>query len=88
MTELSMPELSMPELSELFAEVAPDIQRAIRDLGWHDPDARPDRRDPRDARGRRPDRPGAQTGSGKTGAFGIPLVEAIDTGARRRPRRS
>ncbi len=68
----------MSELSELFAEVAPDIQRAIRDLGWHTPTpvqtaAIPKMRAGGDLIVR------AQTGSGKTGAFGIPLVEAIDT---------
>ena len=68
----------MPELSELFAEVAPDIQRAIRDLGWHTPTpvqtaAIPKMRAGGDLIVR------AQTGSGKTGAFGIPLVEAIET---------
>ncbi len=68
----------MTELSELFAEVAPDIQRAIRDLGWHAPTpvqaaAIPRMRAGGDLIVR------AQTGSGKTGAFGIPLVEAIDT---------
>ncbi len=73
-----MTELPMPELSELFAEVAPDIQRAIRDLGWHTPTpvqtaAIPKMRAGGDLIVR------AQTGSGKTGAFGIPLVEAIDT---------
>ena len=73
-----MTERFMPELSELFAEVAPDIQRAIRDLGWHTPTpvqtaAIPKMRAGGDLIVR------AQTGSGKTGAFGIPLVEAIDT---------
>jgi ATP-dependent RNA helicase DeaD len=68
----------MTELAELFAEVAPDIQRAIRDLGWHTPTpvqtaAIPRMRAGGDLIVR------AQTGSGKTGAFGIPLVEAIDT---------
>ena len=68
----------MTELSALFAEVAPDIQRAIRDLGWHAPTpvqaaAIPRMRAGGDLIVR------AQTGSGKTGAFGIPLVEAIDT---------
>ena len=68
----------MTELSELFAEVAPDIQRAIRDLGWHTPTPVQTAAIPRMRAG------GdlivqAQTGSGKTGAFGIPLVEAVDT---------
>ncbi|MFO0691322.1 MAG: DEAD/DEAH box helicase [Myxococcota bacterium] len=66
------------ELAELFAEVAPDIQRAIRDLGWRTPTPVQSAAIPRMRAG------GdlivrAQTGSGKTGAFGIPLVEAIDT---------
>jgi len=71
MTELS-------ELSELFADVAPDIQQSIRDLGWHTPT-------PVQAAAIPKMRAGgdlivqAMTGSGKTGAFGIPLVEAIDT---------
>lgn len=68
----------MTELSELFADVASDIQRAIRDLGWHTPTPVQTAAIPRMRAG------GdlivqAQTGSGKTGAFGIPLVEAIDT---------
>ena len=68
----------MTELSELFADVASDIQQAIRDLGWHTPTPVQTAAIPRMRAG------GdlivqAQTGSGKTGAFGIPLVEAIDT---------
>ncbi len=68
----------MTELSELFADVAPDIQQSIRDLGWHTPTPVQSAAIPRMRAG------GdlivqAQTGSGKTGAFGIPLVEAIDT---------
>ena len=68
----------MTELSALFADVAPDIQQAIRDLGWHAPTPVQSAAIPRMRAG------GdlivqAQTGSGKTGAFGIPLVEAIDT---------
>jgi ATP-dependent RNA helicase DeaD len=71
MTELT-------ELSELFADVAPDIQKSIRELGWNTPT-------PVQAAAIPKMRAGgdlivqAQTGSGKTGAFGIPLVEAIDT---------
>jgi ATP-dependent RNA helicase DeaD len=68
----------MTELSELFADVAPDIQQSIRDLGWHTPTPVQAAAIPRMRAG------GdlivqAQTGSGKTGAFGIPLVEAIET---------
>ncbi len=68
----------MTELSELFADVASDIQQSIRDLGWHTPT-------PVQAAAIPKMRAGgdlivqAQTGSGKTGAFGIPLVEAVDT---------
>ncbi|MDE0886835.1 MAG: DEAD/DEAH box helicase [Myxococcota bacterium] len=66
------------ELSELFSEVAEDIQTSIRELGWQTPT-------PVQARAIPLMRGGgdlivqAQTGSGKTGAFGIPLVEGIDT---------
>ena len=68
----------MTELSELFADVAPDIQQSIRELGWHTPTpvqtaAIPKMRAGGDLIVQ------AQTGSGKTGAFGIPLVEAVDT---------
>lgn len=68
----------MTELSALFADVAPDIQQAIRDLGWHTPTPVQSAAIPKMRAG------GdlivqAQTGSGKTGAFGIPLVEAVDT---------
>jgi len=68
----------MTELSELFADVAPDIQESIRELGWHTPTPVQAAAIPRMRAG------GdlivqAQTGSGKTGAFGIPLVENIDT---------
>jgi len=68
----------MTELSELFADVASDIQQSIRNLGWHTPT-------PVQAAAIPKMRAGgdlivqAMTGSGKTGAFGIPLVEAIDT---------
>ncbi len=68
----------MTELSELFADIAPDIQKSIRELGWTTPtpvqaSAIPKMRAGGDLIVQ------AQTGSGKTGAFGIPLVEAIDT---------
>lgn len=68
----------MTELSQLFAEIAPDIQQAIRELGWHTPTPVQTAAIPRMRAG------GdlivqAQTGSGKTGAFGIPLVEAVET---------
>ena len=68
----------MTELSELFADIAPDIQESIQELGWTTPT-------PVQAAAIPKMRAGgdlivqAQTGSGKTGAFGIPLVEAVDT---------
>jgi len=68
----------MTELSELFSEVSEDVQASLHDLGWHKPT-------PVQAKAIPLMRGGgdlivqAQTGSGKTGAFGIPLVEAVDT---------
>ncbi len=68
----------MTELNELFADVAPDIQRSIRDLGWHTPTPVQAAAIPK-MRGGGDLIVQAMTGSGKTGAFGIPLVERIDT---------
>jgi len=67
----------MDQLSELFADLSDDIQAGIRDLGWNQPM-------PVQARAIPLMREGgdlivqARTGSGKTGAFGIPIVESID----------
>jgi len=72
----------MTELSELFSEVAEDIQTSIRELGWHTPTAVQSKAIPL-MRGGGDLMVQAQTGSGKTGAFGIPLVEAIDTSIQR-----
>ena len=71
----------MTELSELFSEVSEDIQAALRDLGWSTPTPVQAQAIPRMRAG------GdlivqAHTGSGKTGAFGIPLVEAVDISDR------
>lgn len=68
----------MTELNELFADIAPDIQKSIMELGWTTPTpvqaaAIPKMREGGDLIVQ------AMTGSGKTGAFGIPIVEAIDT---------
>ena len=68
----------MTELSELFADLAEDIQTSLRELGWQTPTnvqarAIPLMREGGDLIVQ------AETGSGKTGAFGIPLVEATDT---------
>ena len=67
----------MSELSELFAECAEDVQAGIRDLGWADPmpvqsKTIPLMREGADLIVQ------ARTGSGKTGAFGIPIIEAVD----------
>ncbi len=68
----------MTELSELFSQVSSDIQTSLRDLGWSTPTPVQAQAIPRMRSG------GdlivqAETGSGKTGAFGIPLVETVDT---------
>ncbi|MCS5635222.1 MAG: DEAD/DEAH box helicase [Myxococcota bacterium] len=72
----------MTELSDLFSEVAEDIQTSIRELGWHTPTAVQAKAIPL-MRGGGDLMVQAQTGSGKTGAFGIPLIEGIDTSMRR-----
>ncbi len=72
----------MIELSELFSEVAEDIQTSIRELGWQTPTAVQAKAIPL-MRGGGDLIVQAQTGSGKTGAFGIPLVEGIDTSIAR-----
>ena len=72
----------MTELNELFADVASDIQRAIRDLGWHTPTPVQAAAIPK-MRGGGDLIVQAMTGSGKTGAFGIPLVEKIDTSLKK-----
>jgi len=71
----------MTELSELFSEVAEDIQTSILELGWHTPTAVQAKAIPL-MRGGGDLIVQAQTGSGKTGAFGIPLVEGIDISIR------
>jgi ATP-dependent RNA helicase DeaD len=68
----------MTELSELFSELDSDIQGSLKDLGWTTPT-------PVQARAIPLMRAGgdlivqSHTGSGKTGAFGIPLCEQMDT---------
>jgi ATP-dependent RNA helicase DeaD len=64
--------------SQLFAQLAPDVGQGVRDLGWSKPTPVQEQVIPRMREG------GdlivqAQTGSGKTGAFGIPIAERIDT---------
>jgi ATP-dependent RNA helicase DeaD len=71
----------MPENAQgspyLFSDLPEDVQAGIRDLGWRDPmpvqvAVIPAMRAHRDLIVQ------ARTGSGKTGAFGIPIVAEID----------
>ncbi|MEE8508517.1 MAG: DEAD/DEAH box helicase [Myxococcota bacterium] len=67
----------MTDLSELFAELPETVQAGIRELGWRKPmpvqaKTIPLMREGRDLIVQ------ARTGSGKTGAFGIAIVEAVD----------
>ncbi len=67
----------MAELSEIFADLQESVRRGVSDLGWSEPT-------PVQARVLPLMREGidlivqAHTGSGKTGAFGIPIVSAVD----------
>ncbi len=71
----------MSELTDLFADLPDDLQQGIRDLGWTQPmpvqaKAIPLMREGLDLIVQ------ARTGSGKTGAFGVPIVESVDTERR------
>jgi ATP-dependent RNA helicase DeaD len=65
--------------ANLFSELSEPIQKGIADLGWKEPMPVQARTIPRM-------RTGvdlivqARTGSGKTGAFGIPIAESVDPG--------
>jgi len=66
------------DVDPLFSDLPEDIQAGIRDLGWAEPMPVQSRvvpllREGRDLIVQ------ARTGSGKTGAFGVPIVERIDT---------
>ena len=68
----------MTELTDFFADLPDDLKAGIRDLGWADPmpvqiKTIPLMREGKDLIVQ------ARTGSGKTGAFGIPIIEKIDT---------
>ncbi len=68
----------MADSNELFSSLSEEIRSAIEELGWTEPmpvqsKAIPLMREGGDLIVQ------AQTGSGKTGAFAIPIVEAIDT---------
>jgi ATP-dependent RNA helicase DeaD len=68
----------MTDLSDIFASQPEAVQSGIRDIGWSEPT-------PVQARVLPPMIEGrdlivqAHTGSGKTGAFGIPIVASLDT---------
>ncbi|MEE9606527.1 MAG: DEAD/DEAH box helicase [Myxococcota bacterium] len=71
----------MSDDAKLFSELPAEIRDAIRDLGWTDPmpvqtKVIPLMREGRDLIVQ------ARTGSGKTGAFGIPIVMALDPGSK------
>ena len=67
----------MAELTELFTELPEDIQASLKELGWSKPMPVQAKVIPLMQKG------GdliiqAHTGSGKTGAFGIPIVDRVD----------
>ncbi|HLQ35416.1 MAG TPA: DEAD/DEAH box helicase [Chloroflexota bacterium] len=66
----------VPTTPGLFSE-SPAVERAVAESGWQQPTAIQERSIPVLRRGA--DLVGqAQTGSGKTGAFGIPILERLD----------
>ncbi|MDJ0851114.1 MAG: DEAD/DEAH box helicase, partial [Myxococcota bacterium] len=67
----------MTELTGVFETLDEQIQKGVRELGWSQPTPVQDKvlpvmKDGRDLIVQ------AQTGSGKTGAFGIPIAERLD----------
>ena len=67
----------MTELLEVFLEIPDLIQRGVRDLGWSQPTPVQEKVVPA-MFGGRDLIVQAQTGSGKTGAFGIPIAAEVD----------
>jgi ATP-dependent RNA helicase DeaD len=67
----------MTELTGIFADAPEEIQRGIRELGWSSPTAVQEKVVPVMRTGRDLIVQ-AHTGSGKTGAFGIPIAERLD----------
>jgi ATP-dependent RNA helicase DeaD len=68
----------MTELSDIFASQPEAVQNGIRDLGWSEPTPVQEKVLPAMIEGRDLIVQ-AHTGSGKTGAFGIPIVARLDT---------
>ena len=71
----------MPLMKDMF-DMSPDVARAVEALGYEEPTpiqslAIPPMKAGRDVIGQ------AQTGTGKTAAFGIPLADMVDPGVRR-----
>jgi len=67
----------MSDLHGVFEDLADDLQASLRDMGWETPMPVQERTIPLMREG------GdlivqALTGSGKTGAFGIPIIESVD----------
>jgi ATP-dependent RNA helicase DeaD len=80
MTETSAdmaPPENRPEELDGFDSFHPDIQRAVREMGWSAPMPVQRRVTPVMRRGRDLIAQ-AMTGSGKTGAFGLPSLEIVD----------
>lgn len=69
----------MPDLLHAFSDLPEDIQAGLRDLGWKEPMPVQARVMPA-MRGGKDLIVQARTGSGKTGAFGIPIICQVDTG--------
>ena len=72
----------MAELTGLFTQLPEDIQAALKQLGWSTPMPVQEKAIPLMREG------GdliiqAHTGSGKTGAFGIPIAERVDVKDKR-----
>jgi ATP-dependent RNA helicase DeaD len=68
----------MTDLSDIFSSQPEAVQNGIRDLGWSEPTPVQEKVMPPMAEGRDLIVQ-AHTGSGKTGAFGIPIVARLDT---------
>ncbi|HXV36440.1 MAG TPA: DEAD/DEAH box helicase [Myxococcota bacterium] len=71
----------MTQLAEIFARQPEAIQQGIRDIGWTEPTSVQSKVLPPMLEGRDLIVQ-AHTGSGKTGAFGIPIVARIDSSLR------
>ncbi len=71
----------MTDLSDIFASQPEAVQNGIRDLGWSEPTPVQEKVLPPMIEGRDLIVQ-AHTGSGKTGAFGIPIVARLDTSIR------